>query len=292
MAAGTRRHLPRSCSLTLPGDLVFAGVSRVWGGALAFLDVAGTGEVVARAYRITADQLADLVAQEARQPVGHAARARRGRARRVRVVYRVPRVLRVRGRPRSARRPAPLTPTTRRAVLEPAPPSAAYLRTILRGLGEATGWSPAERAEYLLRARGVQPRWSVDGLVELCADDQPGRRIRSTAESTRGGGKNAPRGTDRPTLEPVASRVMPTRRPVRQPDRRRPLEDEARRRAAGRSRGGGRPARWTGRTADWRPPGRAGAAAAGRARRTARRSPGRRTAPPADPPGRGAARRR
>jgi hypothetical protein len=52
--------------------------------------------------------------------------------------------------------------------LVPTPPSAAYLRTMLDGLGEASGWTVAERAAYLLRAPGVSPAWTVSRLVELC----------------------------------------------------------------------------------------------------------------------------
>ncbi len=37
--------------------------------------------------------------------------------------------------------------------LAPTSPSAAYLRTMLDGLGEAFGWTVDERVRYLLRAR-------------------------------------------------------------------------------------------------------------------------------------------
>ena len=119
---------------------------------------------------------ADLVAQEARQPVGTPLRA--GVEGPGGSAWSSARVagLRVRGRPRPARRPAPAhpdDPPSRPGA--PAPPSAAYLRTILRGLGEATGWSPKERATYLLRARGVHPRWSEHELLTLC-DRQPSAR--------------------------------------------------------------------------------------------------------------------
>jgi hypothetical protein len=57
--------------------------------------------------------------------------------------------------------------TTHRA-LDPAPPSAAYLRTILVGLREAFDWTPRESARYLLRARGVAPTWCADQITALC----------------------------------------------------------------------------------------------------------------------------
>jgi hypothetical protein len=55
--------------------------------------------------------------------------------------------------------------------LEPTPPSAPYLRTMLEGLGEAFGWSCDERMRYLLRAPGVAPAWTATRLVELCDGD-------------------------------------------------------------------------------------------------------------------------
>ena len=56
--------------------------------------------------------------------------------------------------------------------LEPTPPSAPYLRTMLDGLGEAFGWTADERVRYLLRAPGVTPAWTASRLVELC-DGEP-----------------------------------------------------------------------------------------------------------------------
>jgi hypothetical protein len=52
--------------------------------------------------------------------------------------------------------------------LEPTAPSEHYLRTMLNGLGEAFGWTAAERVDYLLRAPGVTPAWTASRLVELC----------------------------------------------------------------------------------------------------------------------------
>jgi hypothetical protein len=52
--------------------------------------------------------------------------------------------------------------------LDPVPPSASYLRTVLIGLGEAFGWTTDARVKYLLRARGVTPTWSANRLAELC----------------------------------------------------------------------------------------------------------------------------
>jgi hypothetical protein len=161
---GSRDPSPpaRDVTLTLPGDLVFAGRSRVWGGAMAFYDAAATGEIAARAYLLTFGQLSDLVAQESRRPVGtdlrpgpqaslwptHSA-----------VYESVVQLGDLDGRPMFC--------LTSQRALDPAPPSAPYLRTILVGLGEAFGWSARESTRYLLRARGVSPAWSPDRIGAL-----------------------------------------------------------------------------------------------------------------------------
>ncbi len=118
--------------LDLPGTLVFSGRSRVWGGGMAFHDLTGPGTVVARAYRLTFGQLSDLVSQESRHPVGRdlargrppmAPGARRRRSTR-------------RWRHLGERDGLPMLTLTSRRPLDVAAPSAAYLRTILRGLHE------------------------------------------------------------------------------------------------------------------------------------------------------------
>jgi hypothetical protein len=142
--------------LTLPGDLVFAGRSSVWGGAMAFYDTSTQGEVAARGYQITFGQLSDLVSQEARTPVGRNLEPGEEAGRRwptpssvyESVVY------------LGDRNGHPMFCLTSQQVLEPAPPSAPYLRTILVGLHEAFGWTTRECALYLLRARGLTPTWS------------------------------------------------------------------------------------------------------------------------------------
>lgn len=57
--------LPRDdVAVQLPGRLYFAGESQVWGGGVAFYDHDEPGPTPARAYRITAEQFADVAAQE------------------------------------------------------------------------------------------------------------------------------------------------------------------------------------------------------------------------------------
>src|SRR3546814_1333543 len=51
-------------AVELPGSLYFAGESRTWGGGVAFYDHDVPGPTPARAYKITAEQLADGAAQE------------------------------------------------------------------------------------------------------------------------------------------------------------------------------------------------------------------------------------
>jgi hypothetical protein len=174
----------RDVPLTLPGSLVFAGRSRVWGGAMAFYDEAGRGEVAARGFLLTFGQLSDLVSQEARHPVG----ADLTPAEEAGEPWPTPSGIYecvVHLGPRDG---YPMFCLTSRQDLVPAAPSAAYLRTILVGLREAHGWTAAESAHYLIRAAGVTPTWTAERITRLGVDPtaQPGGAIRSTVETTRG----------------------------------------------------------------------------------------------------------
>jgi hypothetical protein len=147
----------------LAGGLTFAGRSTVWGGGIAFYNPDRDGELAARAYLLTFGQLSDVVAQEARRPPGSdlaldssvdgrwAARSH---------VYET--LLHV-----GDRDTLPMFTITSLQNLEPTPPSAAYLRTMLDGLGEAFSWTADERVRYLLRAAGVTPAWTASQLAEL-----------------------------------------------------------------------------------------------------------------------------
>lgn len=53
-----------SVGVELPGSVYFAGQSRQWGGGIAFYDHATPGPSAARAYLVTAQQFADIAAQE------------------------------------------------------------------------------------------------------------------------------------------------------------------------------------------------------------------------------------
>src|SRR5439155_18341699 len=63
---GARDRTPpvRSVPVDLPGTTYFAGESPQWGGGVAFYDHETPGHTAARAYLVTAGQLADIAAQE------------------------------------------------------------------------------------------------------------------------------------------------------------------------------------------------------------------------------------
>ena len=167
---GCRDQSPprRDIGIHLNGGLTFAGESKVWGGGMAFYDPHADGELAARAYQLTFGQLSDVVAQEARRPVGSELALDSRVDRRWAVpsqVYET--VLQV-----DDRNGLQMFAITSLQNLEPTAPSAPYLRTMLAGLGEAFGWTAEQRVHYLLRAPGVTPVWSASRLVELC-DGEP-----------------------------------------------------------------------------------------------------------------------
>jgi hypothetical protein len=167
---GCRDRSPplRDVGIRLAGGLTFAGESTVWGGGIAFYNPHADGELATRAYLLTFGQLSDVVAQEARRPVGSDLMLGSGVDRRWAVpsqVYET--VLQV-----GDRGGLPMLTITSLQNLEPTTPSAPYLRTMLVGLGEAFGWTAEQRVHYLLRAPGVTPAWSAGRLVELC-DGKP-----------------------------------------------------------------------------------------------------------------------
>jgi hypothetical protein len=153
----------RVVGIKLPGGLVFAGHSTVWGGGLAFYDLAAQGNLAARAYLVTFGQFSDVVAQEARQPIAEnlvlSGTERRWPA--PSGVYET--VVHV-----DDREGFPMLSITSLQDLVPTPPSAPYLRTILAGLGEAFGWDVGDRIDYLMRARGISPAWTRAALSSLC----------------------------------------------------------------------------------------------------------------------------
>jgi hypothetical protein len=173
---GCRDQTPprRDVGIRLAGGLVFAGASRVWGGGIAFYDPDAGGELMARAYQLDFGQLSDVVAQETWRPIGEnlllddefvsAGGARRAVPNRWPVPARSYDTLLHVG----DRDGLPMFTITCLQGLEPAPPTAPYLRMMLDGLFEAFGGTADERADYLLRTPGVSPTWTASRLIGLC----------------------------------------------------------------------------------------------------------------------------
>jgi hypothetical protein len=172
---GCRDQSPphRDVGIHLAGGLTFAGRSTVWGGGIAFYNPHADGKLAARAYLVTFGQLSDVVAQEAGRPVGSEVALGSGVDRRWAVPSHVYETLLY----VDERDGLPMFTITSLQNLEPTPPSAPYLRTMLDGLGEAFAWTADERARYLLRAPGVTPAWNAGNILELAAA-RPERRPR------------------------------------------------------------------------------------------------------------------
>jgi hypothetical protein len=161
---------PRREPVRLPGGLVFAGSSSVWGGGIAFYDDQAVGRVACRAYLVSVEQFADVAAQEMRLPpggavarelaeqlieVGSAHVAGTGR------YDTIPRLGELDG--------IPLLTVTHSAVrsMVPACPSSPYVTWIVRGLHESHGWEPGRAGEYLTSFPGMAGRWTAREVAEL-----------------------------------------------------------------------------------------------------------------------------
>lgn len=162
-------------SLELPGALLFADESGVWGGGMAFFDPEGTGSVACRAHLLTTEQFADVVAQEMRlEPGGEFAQALATVLPEVRELHRMgpgryETVVRL-----DTRDGVPLFTVTNGDIrgLVLAPPSPPYLRSIAVGLREAHGWDDARIASYLAAAPGARESWTPASVLEaLRVDD-------------------------------------------------------------------------------------------------------------------------
>lgn len=166
---GCRDHSPPRRDVGIQfagGGLSFARASLVWGGGIAFCEISADRGLAARAYLITFGQLSDVVAQEVRRPAGDDLVLDDGAGR----CWPVPTdhdvydtLVHV-----DDRDGLPMFTITTLKPLDPTPPSAPYLRTMLDGLGQTFGWTAAERADYLLRAPGVAMAWTAAQLIELC----------------------------------------------------------------------------------------------------------------------------
>jgi hypothetical protein len=139
----------------MPGRLVFAWHSPTWGGAIAFHDPTGDGEVLSTAYLLPPATFSDVVEQEMWRHPGadHDLGEVITHGRQVLGPGRYETLHRtgeLDGRPVltfSAEDPSVLEP--------PGEPAAAYLVTIARGLRRSHGLSDDEVVDYLLSAEGL-----------------------------------------------------------------------------------------------------------------------------------------
>jgi len=148
------RTLPaRSIPVELPGTTYFAGRSAQWGGGVAFYDHATPGRTAARGYLVSAGQFADIAAQEmhrdprADDPLEQLVLAPLAEGRHEVGPGGYETVVDV-GRHDGAPM-LTFTAPHRAAAAERSRPSAAYLATMARGLGEAHGWDDQVAHEYL-----------------------------------------------------------------------------------------------------------------------------------------------
>lgn len=150
---------------TLPYRLRFAGESRTWGGGMAFLDTTSHGHVLARAYRISIEQFADLHAQEnagAADPAdlsavtdGQQVLAGRGN---------YPAIVRC-----GTIGGTPVFTFTAQQLAMPNAPAPIYLRTIATGLAEAHALGTAPIIDYLRGAPAVAAAYEGDALSSVVA---------------------------------------------------------------------------------------------------------------------------
>lgn len=161
-------------ALHVPGGLVFAGRSRVWGGGIAFLDPCAGRTVAARAYLLTCGQAADVVAQEIRQPPG-GTWARHTEEQLASVTEHLPTsitalydTLHLLG----DRDGVPMFTLTHGDVgsMPTATPTAPYVRWITVGLREAHGWDAGRIARYLSAVPGAGAGWTPGAIAALARD--------------------------------------------------------------------------------------------------------------------------
>jgi len=172
-----RSEPARSVGVLVPGGLVFATESAVWGGGMAFYDRTAPGAVACRAYLVTREQFADIAAQELRRPPG--GRFAHDLAGLLPDVESV--VTTGSGRYETVVRlgdldGAPMFTITHHDVasLPPAAPTAAYLRCISIGLRESHGYDGARIAGYLAVAPGVCSAWTRTDLEALVPAEETG----------------------------------------------------------------------------------------------------------------------
>ena len=150
----------------VPGGIRFERSSRRWqAGGVAFLDVEAAGAARCRRWLVTAEQFADVVAQENGAAPGTVTVDWDGLAAQGSAVVGEGWYGRLVWCGEVAAVPVVTFTAARHA--EPSAPSAPYLRVVAAGLRAAHGLDPATVADYLLAAPGVAPTWSRAALMEL-----------------------------------------------------------------------------------------------------------------------------
>ena len=167
--------LPRDARpVELAGCVYFAWTSPTWGGGIAFYDPDGPGSSVGRAYRMSTEQLSDVLEQEMhREPgVDHdlaelladgASTVGAGRYESLHVV----------GHLEDLPVVTFTSPESAHAVDHNAP-TASYLATMVRGLAEGHDWDGERIADYLLARPGIGD-WDEAGILAMLsgADERP-----------------------------------------------------------------------------------------------------------------------
>ncbi|MEU7644208.1 histone deacetylase [Streptomyces huasconensis] len=157
----------RSVPVELTGAMYFATESPVWGGGRAFYDPQVSGRVLARAHLVTAEQFADIAAQEMyRQPgtdLDLTEALTRGRA-----VLGAGRYETLVCAGQVDRMPVlTFTAPWGMADVQGVPPSLPYLRFLALGLLSAGAWDRGAIAAYVAACPGAAGHWSEQGIADL-----------------------------------------------------------------------------------------------------------------------------
>jgi hypothetical protein len=162
-----RRAPLQATGYELAGGVYFATESAVWGGGRAFYDPELPGSAAARAYLITSEQFADILAQEMSRTPGENLDLATVLAKR--------RVELGPGRYETLLHVGDLgeyplltfTAPWHAADVLWTPPSPPYLRVIMAGLRETYGWNNHRIARYLARLPGARGYWTPADIAAL-----------------------------------------------------------------------------------------------------------------------------
>ncbi|GGS08626.1 hypothetical protein GCM10010252_54680 [Streptomyces aureoverticillatus] len=165
------RRPPRaSVPVELPGVVYFATESALWSGGRAFYDPGARGRVYTRAHLVTAEQFADIAAQEMYGEPGFVpdlgpalrhGRARIGDGRYETLVC-----------PGTLDGLPVLTFTAPWALgdVDLNAPSGGYLRQLATGLMETAAWDEAAVTAYLAACPGAAGTWTAERVAGLLRD--------------------------------------------------------------------------------------------------------------------------